>query len=89
MKKTLQECKEIVAKDSGWDNWKQLQNTLYMNDIGELTDLANKMYYEQSEWMRNHDLYKLLLDFISFEHEQPHDMPRGIIIEKFIKHNKQ
>jgi hypothetical protein len=49
MKKTLQKCKEIVAKEEGWNNWRQLQNTLYMNEIEELTDLANKMYYEQSE----------------------------------------
>jgi hypothetical protein len=43
----------------------------------------------QSEQMySNKDLYKLLLDFIRFEHEQPHDMARGIMIEKFIKQIK-
>jgi peptidoglycan hydrolase CwlO-like protein len=49
MKKTLQECKEIFAKEEGFNNWRQLQDILYTIEIEELTDLANKMYYEQSE----------------------------------------
>jgi hypothetical protein len=47
MKKTLQECKEIVAKGRGWDDWKQVFS--YITATENLTDLANKMYYEQSE----------------------------------------
>ena len=46
MKKTLQECKEIVAREDGWDNWNELTLSTYTE---YLTDLANKMYYEQSE----------------------------------------
>ena len=46
MKKTLQECKEIVAKERGFNNW----NELTLSTCTEyLSDLANKMYYEQSE----------------------------------------
>jgi len=41
MKKTLQECKEIVAKE------RDVIHKHFWNE--ELTDLANKMYYEQSE----------------------------------------
>jgi len=44
MKKTLQECKEIVAEESP-----MLKGTELM------LDLANKMYYEQSEWIRVED----------------------------------
>jgi hypothetical protein len=47
MKKTLQECKEIVAKE------RDVIHKHFWNE--ELTDLANKMYYEQSEWIRVED----------------------------------
>lgn len=57
MKKTLQECKEILAKDNGWDNWGQLQNSLFINTLMKLTDLANKMYYEQSEDESEYELH--------------------------------
>ena len=43
MKKTLQECKEIVAKE------RDVIHKHFWNE--ELTDLSNKMYYEQSEWI--------------------------------------
>ena len=55
MKKTLQECKEIVAKDNGYSEWNHLYLYFKMSeDIATyetLSDLANKMYYEQSEWI--------------------------------------
>jgi len=44
MKKTLQECKEIVAKESNL-------SFPTRKDREDLIDLANKMYYEQSEWV--------------------------------------
>jgi hypothetical protein len=47
MKKTLQECKEIVANERGWNDWKQVLS--YITATENLSDLANKMYYEQSE----------------------------------------
>jgi len=53
MKKTLQECKEIVAKENGCDIWDRVVH--YNTAIELLTDLANKMYYEQSEWIRVED----------------------------------
>ena len=53
MKKTLQECKEIVAKKSGCQDWATV-NELEMG-VEDLADLANKMYYEQSEWIRVED----------------------------------
>ena len=50
MKKTLQECKEIVAKDNGYDFYPKDKNLdLVAREIIKITDLANKMYYEQSE----------------------------------------
>jgi hypothetical protein len=52
MKKTLQECKEIVAREDGWDNLNELTLSTYTEYH---TDLANKMYYEQSEWIRVED----------------------------------
>jgi len=45
MKNTLQECKEIVARERKWNS----------ESIEHFTDLANKMYYEQSEWVRVED----------------------------------
>lgn len=51
MKKTLQECKEIVANERGYG----LMNLVILREpthyVIELTDLANKMYYEQDEWI--------------------------------------
>lgn len=49
MKKTLQECKEIVAKE------RDVIHKHFWNE--ELTDLSNKMYYEQSEWISVEDNY--------------------------------
>lgn len=51
MKKTLQECKEIVVKESN------LQNIFpTRKDREDLIDLANKMYYEQqSAWVSVED----------------------------------
>lgn len=49
MKKTPEECKEIVANDNGYYDWNQV--ILFNTEIELLTDLANKMYYEQSEWI--------------------------------------
>jgi hypothetical protein len=49
MEKTLQECKEIIAKGNGWYDWNQV--IIFNTEIQQLTDLANKMYYEQSEWV--------------------------------------
>jgi len=49
MKKTLQECKEIVAKEWGWNDFSLAVGYASNTDLIELTDLANKMYYEQSE----------------------------------------
>jgi peptidoglycan hydrolase CwlO-like protein len=49
MKKTLQECKEIVADKNHGLDFEWCTNYLSSNRIIELTDLANKMYYEQSE----------------------------------------
>ena len=51
MKKTLQECKEIVADKNHGLDFEWCTNYLSSNRIIELTDLANKMYYEQSEWV--------------------------------------
>ena len=51
MKKTLQECKEIVAKENGFDSWIELQNSSSLNYTLIVHNLANKMYYEQSEWI--------------------------------------
>jgi len=45
MKKTLQECKEIVAKEHLFI-YKDILSP-YLKEL--FTDLANKMYYEQSE----------------------------------------
>jgi hypothetical protein len=55
MKKTLQECKEIVAREEGYNNWEGmiLDNMRPVNVT--YTDLANKMYYEQSEWISVED----------------------------------
>jgi hypothetical protein len=49
MEKNLQECKEIVAKESGWESWKGLILNESLSNILIVHDLANKMYYEQSE----------------------------------------
>ena len=50
MKKTLEEYKEIVAKDNGYDFYPKDKNLdLVAREIIKITDLANKMYYEQSE----------------------------------------
>ena len=47
MKKTLQECKEIAAKNAGYPNWENvIENFFGTEDLG---DLANKMYYEQDQ----------------------------------------
>jgi hypothetical protein len=51
MKKTLQECKEIVAKENGFDSWIELQNSSSLNYTLIVHNLANKMYYEQNEWV--------------------------------------
>lgn len=53
MKKTLQECKEIVAEQAGCQDWATVKE-LEMG-VEDLADLANKMYYEQSEWIRVED----------------------------------
>ena len=44
MKKTLQECKEIIVKEFNPQNIFPTRK-----DREDLIDLANKMYYEQSE----------------------------------------
>lgn len=49
MKKTLQEYKEIVAKEKIGMSFSTCLELLSQETISELTDLANKMYYEQSE----------------------------------------
>ena len=49
MKKTLQKCKEIIAKGHGWDEFNEVLRRGLTNHTQLLTDLANKMYYEQSE----------------------------------------
>jgi cell division protein FtsB len=49
MKKTLQECKNIVAQNQYGMSFNLSINNLRYDKIIELTDLANKMYYEQSE----------------------------------------
>jgi hypothetical protein len=49
MKKTLQECKEIVAKGYGFNDWGGLR--VFSLKFEHFTDLANKMYYEQNEWV--------------------------------------
>ena len=54
MKKTLQECKEIVAKDAGYPNWENVIENFFGTEY--FTDLANKMYYEQSEWISVEDV---------------------------------
>jgi hypothetical protein len=60
MKKTLQECKEIVANERGFNNW----NELTLSTCTEyLADLANKMYYEQSEWIRVDELEDKAFDY--------------------------
>ena len=46
MKKTLQECKKIIAEEYRLLN---LENYSLSKEL--LTDLANKMYYQQSEWV--------------------------------------
>ncbi len=51
MKKTLQECKEIVAQKDIELDFEWCTNNLSSNRIIKLTDLANKMYYDQSEWI--------------------------------------
>jgi len=47
MKKTLQECKEMVAEQAGCQDWATVKE-LEMG-VEDLADLANKIYYEQSE----------------------------------------
>jgi len=49
MKKTLQEYKEIAAKEYGYNDFKDAAKAFIDKDLIMLTDLANKMYYEQSE----------------------------------------
>ena len=49
MKKTLQECKEIVAKDNQFSDWESLLLWCEKFKVCYYTDLANKMYYEQSD----------------------------------------
>jgi hypothetical protein len=49
MKKTLQECKEIVAREHGYNNFEDALWGDNSNDAEIIIDLANKMYYEQSE----------------------------------------
>lgn len=54
MKKTLQECKEIVAKEYTYSCWADIKNKyrkdpFQVSDLIAFCDLANKMYYEQSE----------------------------------------
>jgi hypothetical protein len=51
MKKTLQECKEIVANNGGFI-YDDIESA-YLKE--QLTDLANKMFYEQSEWISVED----------------------------------
>jgi hypothetical protein len=41
MKNTLQECKEMLIKERKWNS----------ESLEHFTDLANKMYYEQNEWV--------------------------------------
>ena len=51
MKKTLQECKEIIAKELGY---KDFDEALWVDNVffaETAIDLANKMFYEQSEWV--------------------------------------
>lgn len=55
MKNTLQECKEIVAKEHGYNNFEDALWGDNSNDAEVIIDLANKMYYEQSEWIRVED----------------------------------
>ena len=50
MKKTLQECKKIIAEE-----YRLLKIENYQLSTELLTDLANKMYFEQSEWVRVED----------------------------------
>ena len=50
MKKTLQECKEIVAKEQGYKSWPACYADSPLR-LDLIIDLANKMYYEQSNWI--------------------------------------
>ena len=47
MKKTLQECKEIVAQKSGYKSWSELLLGYWSDAIETYTDIANKMFYSQ------------------------------------------
>ena len=53
MKKTLQECKKMVAKDAGYLNWENAIENFFGTEY--FTDLANKMYYEQDQWISVED----------------------------------
>ena len=55
MKKTLQECKEVVAKENGYPNWQNVIENFF--GTVDLYDLANKMYYEQSEAETEYELH--------------------------------
>ena len=49
MKKTLQECKEIVAEQNAFNLNPDYRG--FELKLMQIIDLANKMYYEQSEWI--------------------------------------
>lgn len=64
MKKTLQECKKMVAKENGYCNWENAIQNFFGTEY--FTDLANKMYYEQNEWISVEDGLPDCINILAF-----------------------
>ena len=75
MKKTLQECKKIVAKDAGYLNWENAIENFFGTEY--FTDLANKMYYEQSEWISVEDALPTINEIV---HVWQNELTKGKLI---------
>ena len=86
MKKTLQECKEIIAKELGY---KDFDEALWVDNVffaETAIDLANKMFYEQSEWIRVEAMKEYARIQIEKDRERIKDyLGEGILITQINK----
>jgi len=77
MKKTLQKCKELVAKEKRWVSYKDVVKYGDDDKVVEISDLANKMYYEQSEWISVEDALPTINEIV---HVWQNELTKGKLI---------